>query len=559
MPRIESRDHARWFERPILAPIVLGVLLFLVAQLGDPGAYLTTDVGGKVATIEVIVEHGPTAPDLGYWAEEYDPDGSLYPMWSTLNIDGAWVNATSLPMLYMAAPLYALGGFRLALLVPVLGTVLAALAARRLAEQLGGDPVHASLAFWTVGVASPATVYALDLWEHSFGLGLMAWATVAVVACVDPERVRTLIPFLAGLAFAGAASMRQEALVYGFVAGFALVLTLLLGSQVRLAVTRGTAMLVGTGGGLVANMGLEWLVFGSPMRAGRGTGTAGAAGSAASDRVQEAVITGFSPMASFKPITYVLAAALVCALAVLAWRADEEEERTRVIRLSLLAIGLFVATDLAVDGLRFIPGLAATTPVAVFGVVRGWTRGPRRLVVSIAVGALPLVWLTQYTGGATPQWGGRYLLLSGFLLLVAGIVSCDTPRARSTLRLVIAAGVVVSCVGVVWTVKRTHAFADLNATLADRPEQALVFEDAFLPREAGPRVLEERWLAASTPEARAEAVVVLRAAGIDEVGMVEYANGRPRRELPGWSPVSVTEVPLLNGLFVTVTTWVDSG
>ena len=37
------------------------------------------------------------------------------------------------------------------------------------------------LAFGLIGLASPALLYALDLWEHAPGLGLMAWGVVAMV------------------------------------------------------------------------------------------------------------------------------------------------------------------------------------------------------------------------------------------------------------------------------------------------------------------------------------------------------------------------------------------
>src|SRR5207302_443109 len=125
-----------------------------------------------------------------------------------------WVNVTTLPMLYLADPLYRLGGYRLTLLLPMLGSVLAALAARVLARRLGGG---GWVAFWVVGLASPLAIYALDFWEHSLGVALMAWGVVLLVDVVE-GRAGWRAALGAGLLFGSAATMRTEALVYALVA-----------------------------------------------------------------------------------------------------------------------------------------------------------------------------------------------------------------------------------------------------------------------------------------------------------------------------------------------------
>ena len=205
--------------------------------------FLSTDVGGKVATLEAMHRNGTLSPDLGYWAVDVDPDGSLYPMWSTNQVGDKWVNATTLPMLLVALPLYAVGGLFAAGLVPIAGTVAAALGARTLARRLGSDGVAA---FWIVGAASPLTVYALDFWEHSIGVALMVWAVVGVLDASRSEG--SWLPALgAGLLFGIAASMRQEALIYGFVSGLALGLRLLTAGRPLAMLARGAALIVGFG------------------------------------------------------------------------------------------------------------------------------------------------------------------------------------------------------------------------------------------------------------------------------------------------------------------------
>ncbi|MEZ5168689.1 MAG: hypothetical protein R2695_20230 [Acidimicrobiales bacterium] len=249
------------------------MVLFGLAQLGDPDGYLSTDVGGKTATIQVIVDHGVKAPDLGYWAEADDPDGSLYPMWSTARIGDAWVNVTTLPMLYLAAPLWKLGGARLALLVPVLGTVFAALAAAGLTRRLGGDPGRQATAFWVVGLASPATIYALDLWEHSLGLALIAWGVVGVVDACDRGRVRPWVPPVAGLAFGiGPRCVRRRWCTASWRASCSS--WAMWGGRWVTAAVRGAGLALGAVGGR-AQHGLQYLIYDTTLRVGRSGGTTG--------------------------------------------------------------------------------------------------------------------------------------------------------------------------------------------------------------------------------------------------------------------------------------------
>src|SRR5207247_5147940 len=121
---------------------------------------------------------------------------------------------TTLPALYLAYPLFRAGGYRAALLVPMLGSVLAALAARALARRLGASEGTGWLAFWAVGLTSPLTIYALDFWEHSLGVALMAWGVVVLLDAVG----RWPRAMAAGALFGAAATIRTEAFVFGAVA-----------------------------------------------------------------------------------------------------------------------------------------------------------------------------------------------------------------------------------------------------------------------------------------------------------------------------------------------------
>src|SRR5207245_9346402 len=108
-------------------------------------------------------------------------------LYYTSHIGRRWVNATTLPVLYAAEPLYHLGGYRLALLVPMLGAVAAAFAARAIARRV--HDTDGWLAFWVVGVASPITTYALAFWAPSIGVALAAWAGGVPFRSVTRRRV----------------------------------------------------------------------------------------------------------------------------------------------------------------------------------------------------------------------------------------------------------------------------------------------------------------------------------------------------------------------------------
>ncbi|RMH75396.1 MAG: hypothetical protein D6683_11405, partial [Actinomyces sp.] len=257
-----------------LRVLVLFGILFALAQLPDPAGYLGTDSGAKGAALEAMQRNGGFDPDLGYWAAAADPDARFHPFRGTVvTDDGRYVDVPTLPLLLVAEPLYAAGGMRLALAVPVAGAVAAAAAVAALAARLAPASAAAGArrrAFWITGLGSPVTVYALDPWEHTWGVALMVAGVVLVLDARRPEvpvPARLVRAAGAGLAFGVAATLRQEALVYGLVAGCVLLAALVRSGRRRVlaaagAVMAGTTLLV-----LVANAALEEAVLGSLVRA----------------------------------------------------------------------------------------------------------------------------------------------------------------------------------------------------------------------------------------------------------------------------------------------------
>src|SRR5207248_2176626 len=116
------------------------------------------------------------------------------------------------------------------------------------------------------------------------------------------------------------------------------------------------------------------------------------------------------------------------------------------------------------DGLGFWPGLMATTPIAAVGLAHGWVDARTRLVLVLALAPLPLIFLFQFPGGALPQWGGRYLLTTGLLLMVVGVARL--PQLERWARVSFtAAAIGITFVGLAWMSVRTHQVADAGALL----------------------------------------------------------------------------------------------
>jgi hypothetical protein len=580
---------------------VLLVVYVGLSFLNNTHGYLGTDTGGKVATLRAMSRHGGLNPDVGYWAARWDPTGRLHPLYYTARIHGKWINVTTLPALYLAYPLWRLGGYRAALLIPMLGSVAAALAARALALRLGagrgagrdsggaGGAGVAMAAFWVVGLASPLTIYALDFWEHSVGVALMAWAIVILLGTVNSNRAspgtspfwKSSVPVSgtqlfqklapaglgAGVLFGLSATIRTESLVYGGVAvGIVCLVLLWRGCRhARLRLSRalaapiavGVAAAVGLAIPLLLNSALEKATIGGTLRSERTAGTAAAVGSVAGSRVQEAALTTLGMQTDLRVKTYFTGAALVVlVLVAVALARDPRPERRRFAMVAGAGAVVLYVLRFA-TGLGFVPGLFAAAPVAIVGLLGLWRGARARIVTVIALGSLPIVWLFQYLGGAGPQWGGRYILTTGLLLTTVGVVVlARAPRTAAATVLAVAVG--VTTFGLVWVSVRTHQVAHTEAALARRPEPVLVSAVAHLAREGGAYagvVRDHRWLTLGDPSQLPDAAGIVRAAGFTTFALVqEHGQGRAPA-VAGWTMTGTDRLSLFESGELVVTTY----
>jgi hypothetical protein len=568
----EPTERARrsLFRRTGPACLILLAVYMALSLFNDPHGFLGTDTGGKVATLDVMVQRGTLDPNVGYWAERWDPAGKLHPLFYTSHLAGKWVNITTLPALYAAYPLYKFGGYRTALLIPMAGGVLAALAAAALARRMSNSDGWA--AFWIVGLASPITIYALDLWEHTLGVALMAWAIVFLLDVAN-GRAGWKGATVAGLFFGTAATMRTEALVYGAVATIiCLSVALWRRRQLVRTAAAGLAVLAGLAIPLVANQTLERATIGASLRSQRATGTVqGASGDPLANRADEAMYTFTSPGDAAGAGSYVLGAGLLALLALFAVRSTQGSH-ARPIAVAAAAGAGAVYLIRAGDGLGFVPGLIAATPLAAVGLALAWRRRPptgdpatvvevqervaadatRQLVIAVALLALVPTWALEFTGGAGPQWGGRYILTSGLLLATAG-VTCLPLMAKWARTTAVALAVAVTVFGLSWMSVRTHDAARAEQALARRPEPLLVSRIAHLPREGGAYVNDRKWLTAVSDADETAAANVVTAAGYDRFGLVELDAAARPHDIPGFTRGATSTLDFLPGVTLRIT------
>jgi hypothetical protein len=516
-----------------------------------------------------MAARGRLDPDVGYWAERWDPSGSLHPLYYTSRVGKRWVNVTTLPALYAAYPLFRVGGYRAALIVPMLGSVAAAFAARALAGRLGASTRTAWHAFWLVGLGSPLAVYALDFWEHSLGVACMAWGVVLLLdaaAGVAPRRSGVL----AGAAFGLGATMRTEALAYATVSVGVAALTMVWhrarvggGDTLRSVAAVTASFVLGAGAMLVANAALEEATLGQQLRSVRAAGTAVAAVKGAGDdgapsRLREAAVTSFGVLPSLDTEDLLAGLGLVACVAIgvagLARRRSSRLVPTAAMSAAVVLYGVRVAHDPS-----FVPGFLIASPLAVAGLVLGLRSGRHGVVWATATAALPLVWAFQFRGGAAPQWGGRYVLTTSLLLTVVGLV-CLAEAPTILRRCLILMSLAVTGMGLAWLSIRSHDIARAMRWLDRRTEPVLVSRLAFFIREGGATfgtVADHRALTAQPDEMFSRAGALLDRAGIATFSVVEPGDG-------SFSPVrlgpfvqrSAVRLRLFHGIDLRVGTYV---
>ena len=264
-------------------------------------------------------------------------------------------------------------------------------------------------------------------------------------------------------------------------------------------------------------------------------------------------MTAASPIASVTRSSETLAVILLGLLVVLAALAAARRRPALPARAAAAAVVALYAVRFAA-GLDFVPGMVAAAPLAAVGLVHGWGTRRGRMVVGAAVAALPLVWAFQFQGGAGPQWGGRYILPTGFILTVAGVVALPQLVRWARVELV-ALSIGVTILGLAWLSVRSHTEADAAAAVARLPEPVVVSRVAYLARELGAAYGDKRWLTALSDADVDEAGAVLRQAGVDRFTTLVVSPAGPPKPVAGYAAGQVSEVRFLPGVRLVATAY----
>jgi hypothetical protein len=154
----------------------------------------------------------------------------------------------------------------------------------------------------------------------------------------------------------------------------------------------------------------------------------------------------------------------------------------------------------------------------------------------MALASLPVVWVFQYSGGAVPQWGGRYVLTSGLVLAAVG-VGASRLIDRWMQFLLVGLSAAVAVFGLVWMSYRTHEIGRAAATVGAIDVPVVSIQDFWL-RELGSRYDQgSRWLSLTGAGQIPDGMAILDQAGEDTFVLLWIPDGSDATppEIPGWT------------------------
>ena len=522
---VELADRTRSHHRGTLALALLavGLVALAVAWLGDPRAASFSDAGGRLATTKVMADSGSWVPDLGYWAGAVDPTGDHHAILFAQPRGDRWVAVNALPLVTAGKPLWQIGGARAAVLLPVLSVVLAAYAARRLSRWAsGGD---GWLAFWFVGLLSPVLFYGADFWEHAPALAL---ALLAVALVLEGGGRKAVV---GGLVAGLAVIMRNDLLATFAALGVA---ALLVPEERRRCRERWRELAAGCGA-LIAvvflNVVVEHGVLASGAGSARAAGRAGGMGADFAGRLRDAVITSVGVLANDYWLALVIGGVIGIGILLLASSATDTSERLPIAGVvgGVVAWGGMI-WRFSTFGISTVPGFLCAAPIAALGFFGERTRREQVLFAGAAI-AIPTVWMTEWVGGHTPQWGGRYLLLPTSLLVVLAASQVRRLGARPLVLALVGLSAAMSVVGVAWHIERTRAITRFAQDVMAAPADVVVIGDQpWMGSEVGTWYGDRRWLTTraddgdpneADPQDVGAAVELAREAGATRIDVVD--------------------------------------
>jgi hypothetical protein len=512
------------------------------------GGLWIIDNGNKRIQVEALLASGLRDFSLPWPGRELDPGFEFTPMPNAFGVvrEGKLYSVFSpvFPVL-STLPFRALGDRGLPLL-PLLASLLLLAGVARLARLAGMQ--SPGLAVLAAGLATPVWFYALVFWEHAVAAGLCVGAVALVFDFLAQGGRRGL--FLAGLALAAGAGLRDPLLLFAALLGAFLLL-----AAPRQRFRAGLLFGAGLAAGLLPLALFQWLALGDPLgfhlthgfapRAGEPTGLA--AHLSARPRVLHHLLLAASPSR--------LASALLTApfALLLLLRPKLPDRAHRVVFFAAAAWALagalvigagYARAESPIEHLLRANGFFAAAPLLALGLVRrrgeaGAEETVRGRLLGLALAyAILYTALTPLRNSAGIHWGNRYLLELYPLLAVPAAAGLEdawrSPQRGRAGALLLGLLVLASVAWQVFSLdllRRKLDFGErLEAAVRERPERVVVTDLWWLPQSL-PREFFDKAIF-YTPDPQRRRALLARAAERGDGAFLAVVSGVDRPRFP---------------------------
>lgn len=529
-----TEQRSPWRRSLTVHAVALALVLLVIIPFVGTGAIVNADEGAALTEAKIVNASGQWG--MANPSPVADPAGEWFPIHLSSEIGGKWYPYTKhLAYPALISVLLDHGGlgsiFTVQALATVMAAALAALMTRRLARRTARPASLELWTLWAVGLGSPLFFDSYWVIAHSIATVGATLALLGVMKALDEERLG-LVAIAVGVPIA--ALFRSEGVLLGG------ALALVLGGcwLHRRTVTRfvaGGVAVAATIGCYLGDAAMErWAEQGSHT----GSFAITESQSWISGRVPALVSTFVRPQLADAPLLTALTLMIGLGV-VVTWMALR---RGLLDDRGLQGVSLATAV-LAVARLAFrhtpIPGMVWAFPVGVAGLVslrRRHVADPAIAALLAACAAFTLaVVATQYSVGASGDFGGRYLHLIVPTLVVVGVLGIDTAvRGQSQqLRRALIASLVVVALSVTATgalfLHRAHQHLGSAIGVIDRTAHVALASGARatvmstvgpLGRYAWQHVLDDQYLTVVEPADWSRATTALANSGVRQLSIV---------------------------------------
>jgi len=493
----------------LLAFLVVAVALLALLVTLPPTGFFSADSGPKFWQCLAFAEGDGWPRGFEYPARDLDPERRHIPPFTAPIGDRL---ASIYPVLFplLAAIPELAAGDRALRLLPWLAALAAAWATGRLASALRGEPVTWWGSAAAALAATPLSFYAIAFWEHSLAAAMVV---VGLLLVVEGERDGARMPWrwgALGLLVGLGTWVRSEV---AFLAPVLVVAAVWQGGPARprsvLALAGGCVTGLAGGAAVQAVTLGRWLPLHATYHAG------------SSLRAHDFLASRLASLWHFAAPDWsagLAAAVWLVALAVTLSRPGSRSRAGEVAGIAAVAAAIAGAT--VVPAVRWLSGAAPTDafpvsapvatwivlsalPLLLWGQPRTIVLDRRRwLVAAAAVGSIAAVFVARPVRSF--EWGGRFFVPAGLLLLAltASLPVVDGARRRlrrAVVVVAVATAVVVQALGLVLLRHGATTHQAISAELLAFSEagEPIVTDSYMLPLLSGRGWWQRRFLYAT--------------------------------------------------------------